>query len=93
MRYVFIGVFPDFLDTLYVILIWPKFKLQRILISDCPRDSEFPDNFVSDPLVSAVKFLQQHTLVITNTKLSGISQSLGQLYLIIHTSPFSIKSQ
>jgi hypothetical protein len=38
---------------------------------------------VEFPPATQSEFLQQQTLVITNTKLSGISQSLGQLYLII----------
>jgi hypothetical protein len=47
-----------------------------ILISNCPRVWKIPDNLASDLLVSTTQ--SEQTLVITNTKSSGISQSLGQ---------------
>jgi hypothetical protein len=51
-----------------------------ILISNCPRVWKIPDYFVSDLLVFTTQ--SEQTLVITNTKSSGISQSLGQyMYL------------
>jgi hypothetical protein len=75
-----------------IILIWPKFKLQRSFGEYSYRIALVTEKFSIILLVThsclllisllprSREFLQQDTLVITSIKLSGISQSLGLSY-------------